>query len=94
MCVIDPECWLTTWHSRFKNLDIKWLRSPFGAHPDTFDAKSMLAFAISQGRDNEILDSGLANNKALARSRADELGSGLSRKHLERSGGSWSAVIS
>jgi len=61
VCVVDPEPWLNTWHRRFAALDIKWLRSPMGAHPDLFDKNSMLAFAHNQDRNRELLDSGVVN---------------------------------
>jgi hypothetical protein len=53
-CVIDPEPWLSTWRRRFSALDIKWLRSPAMAHPDLFDQQSLLAFACSHGRTQEL----------------------------------------
>ena len=58
VCVIDPEPWMNTWHNRFKALDIKWLRSPAGAHPDIFDMHSLLAFAHQRNRQHDLLDSG------------------------------------
>lgn len=61
VCVVDPEPWLTTWHRRFKALEIKWLRSPAGAHPDIFDKSSLLAFAVNAGRNHDLLDSGALN---------------------------------
>ena len=68
ICVVDPEGWMRTWHRRFKTLDIKWLRSPSGAHPDLFDARSLQAFAGLNGRTDELLDSGAVNQdlRALA----------------------------
>ena len=61
VCVVDPEPWMSTWHKRFRALDIKWLRSPTGAHPDLFDTRSLLAFAALHGRTDELLDSGAVN---------------------------------
>eukprot|EP00438_Fugacium_kawagutii_P006816 Skav227014 [mRNA] locus=scaffold456:55310:56680:+ [translate_table: standard] len=61
VCVIDPEPWLNSWHRKFKALDIKWLRSPAGAHPDIFDMHSLLAFAHQRDRVHDLLDSGAVN---------------------------------
>jgi hypothetical protein len=59
VCVVDPAPWLNTWQQRFKALGIKWLRSPAGAHPDTFDNESLHAFALQQDRKHELLESGV-----------------------------------
>ena len=61
VCVVDPgDAWIHTWHERFKALQIKWLRSPMGAHPDTFDSNSLLAYAHSTGRaEADTYDSGV-----------------------------------
>ncbi|CAK9100707.1 Hypothetical protein (Fragment) [Durusdinium trenchii] len=61
VCVVDPGGWLSTWHARFKALQIQWLRSPVGAHPDIFDMHSLLAFATRTERCDELLDSGAVN---------------------------------
>ncbi|CAE7214885.1 unnamed protein product [Symbiodinium pilosum] len=66
VCVVDPEPWISTWHKRFKALDIRWLRSPTGAHPDLFDARSLLAYATLHGRTDELLDSGAVNEELRA----------------------------
>ena len=66
VCVIDPsDIWLHAWKTRFQSLKIAWLRSPIGAHPDTFDVSSLFAYAVRQGRQDEILDSGV--NKKVVR---------------------------
>ncbi|GMI07116.1 hypothetical protein TrVE_jg4737 [Triparma verrucosa] len=60
VCVVDPgDTWMHTWHERFKALQIKWLRSPMGAHPDAFDVNSLLAYATSTGRAHDMFDSGV-----------------------------------
>lgn len=63
VCVVDPEPWLTTWHRRFKALDIKWLRSPVGAHPDLFDKHSLLAHAVNHDRKHDMMDSGVVSQE-------------------------------
>ena len=63
ICVIDPEPWMKAWHKRFKALDIHWLRSPAGAHPDLFDMRSLLAYAVTNGRTDELLESGAVNQQ-------------------------------
>lgn len=64
VCVVDPgDAWLQTWHERFKALQIKWLRSPMGAHPDAFDINSMLAYATTEGRAKDMFDSGVDKKK-------------------------------
>lgn len=55
-CVVDPEPWLMTWRRRFSALDIKWLRSPAMAHPDMFDEASLMAFACTHNREDELLN--------------------------------------
>ena len=76
ICVVDPkEGWLKSWHQRFKTLEIKWLRSPAGAHPDVFDMYSLLAFAVrSQRQSTDFLDSGALNPDLRS---LPEAGSGL-----------------
>ncbi|CAJ1339093.1 unnamed protein product [Effrenium voratum] len=63
VCVVDPEPWLSTWHKRFASLGIRWLRSPTGAHPDLFDARSLLAYAAMHGRTSELLESGAVDQE-------------------------------
>mmetsp|Transcript_137199 Transcript_137199/g.293107 ORF Transcript_137199/g.293107 Transcript_137199/m.293107 type:complete len:491 (+) Transcript_137199:77-1549(+) len=63
VCIVDPAPWLDTWHKRFKALDIKWLRSPAGAHPDTFDKNTLLAFAENHDRKHEFLESGVVSKE-------------------------------
>ena len=64
VCVVDPgDTWLATWHERFKALQIKWLRSPAGAHPDAFDSNSLLSYALSNGRAHDMYDSGVDKKK-------------------------------
>jgi len=74
--VIDPKPWLSMWRSRFESLEIQWLRSPAVAHPDIFDAFSLQSFAMTQGREGELLDSGAADSKDV-------------RGLFEVSGGAW-----
>lgn len=63
VCVIDPAPWLSTWEHRFKALEIEWLRSPATAHPDLFDALSLMEFARRSGREAELFDSGSGDDK-------------------------------
>lgn len=65
VCVVDPEPWLSTWRQRFRHVGIEWLRSPTIAHCDTFDASAMLAFAGTNNRTNELLDSGCVDKKLM-----------------------------
>jgi hypothetical protein len=66
VCVIDANPnWLDEWEKNFKALDITFLRSPAVAHSCFFDRNALLAFAISEGRENELLDSGCSEIKSL-----------------------------
>jgi len=66
VCVIDPSGdWLVGWKENFSKLDIKFLRSPALAHPDAFDENALLAFAVSQGREHELLASGCSDTTRL-----------------------------
>ena len=62
VCVIDPSGdWMVGWKENFSKLDITFLRSPALAHPDAFDENALLAFAVSQGREKELLASGCSD---------------------------------
>lgn len=63
VCVVDGHPWMSTWRQRFQHLNIEWLRSPTIAHPDTFDAGAMLAFAGKNERTKELLESGCVDRK-------------------------------
>lgn len=65
VCVIDPAPWLSTWANRFRALEIEWLRSPATAHPDLFDALSLMEFARRCGREDELFDSGAGCDKEI-----------------------------
>ena len=66
ICVIDPSPqWLDQWEKNFKTLDITFLRSPSVAHCSYFDENALLAYAIHEGRDDELLESGCSNIKSL-----------------------------
>ncbi|KAL7544271.1 hypothetical protein ACHAWF_007651 [Thalassiosira exigua] len=66
VCVIDPkDTWLRSWSENFSRLGIEFLRSPAMAHPDHFDMNALLAFAIANDRENELLESGCANIRKL-----------------------------
>jgi len=62
-CVVDPEPWLTTWRRRFSALNIKWLRSPAMAHPDLFDMASLMAFAGTRDREDELLECSVVHSE-------------------------------
>lgn len=63
--VVDPSQWMDKWASNFRTLEIDYLRSPALAHPDHFDVNALLAYAVSQGRENELIESGCGKIKAL-----------------------------
>ena len=64
--VVDPsERWMDKWAENFQTLEIDYLRSPALAHPDHFDVNSLLAYAVSHGRENELIESGCGKIKAL-----------------------------
>jgi hypothetical protein len=59
VAIVDPSpSWLSQWGKKFEILDIQTLRSPAMAHPDLFDQNSLLAFAIANGREKELIESG------------------------------------
>mmetsp|Transcript_20580 Transcript_20580/g.59723 ORF Transcript_20580/g.59723 Transcript_20580/m.59723 type:complete len:484 (-) Transcript_20580:3150-4601(-) len=59
VCVIDVhDTWLHSWKKNFDTLDIEFLRSPALAHPNLFDQKALLAYAVANNRTNELHDSG------------------------------------
>jgi hypothetical protein len=65
-CVIDRnKTWMEEWQSNFDRLSIENLRSPALAHPDLFDPHALLSFAIRQGRESELLESGCGDIKKL-----------------------------
>jgi hypothetical protein len=62
VCVVDPSGdWMVGWKENFSKLDITFLRSPALAHPDAFDENALLAFAVSEGREDELLASGCSD---------------------------------
>ncbi|KAL7480934.1 hypothetical protein ACHAW6_006605, partial [Cyclotella cf. meneghiniana] len=66
VCVVDPnEKWLDEWSDNFKRLGIEFLRSPAIAHPDHFDMRSLLAYAVLSGREDELIESGCAEIRKL-----------------------------
>eukprot|EP00804_Cyclotella_cryptica_P018221 CCRYP_005960-RA/>CCRYP_005960-RA protein AED:0.03 eAED:0.03 QI:75/1/1/1/1/1/3/59/463 len=66
VCVVDPnEKWLSEWTDNFKRLGIEFLRSPAIAHPDHFDLRSLLAYAVLSGREAELIESGCAEIRKL-----------------------------
>ena len=66
VCVIDgSEDWMADWDKNFATLDIQFLRSPALAHPDAFDPNALLAFAVANGREDELIDSGCRDLKCL-----------------------------
>lgn len=66
ICVVDPNPnWLDQWERNFKTLDILFLRSPALAHSCYFDQNALLAYAISEGREDELLESGCSDIKSL-----------------------------
>ena len=66
VCVVDPsDTWMHGWTEKFHELDIQFLRSPVMAHPDHFDQNALLAFAMTNDRQDELLESGCANISSL-----------------------------
>lgn len=66
ICVIDPNpIWLNEWERNFQTLGISFLRSPALAHCSYFDQNALLAYAISEGREDELLESGCSDIKSL-----------------------------
>ncbi len=66
VCVVDPHPkWLQGWSTNFDRLGIEFLRSPVMAHPDHFDINALLAYAIANGREHELIESGCYDNKSL-----------------------------
>jgi lysine/ornithine N-monooxygenase len=66
VCIIDPHSsWMQKWKDSFQKLDIKYLRSPVLAHVNLFDTNALLAYAVEQGRESELYESGLFDRKEL-----------------------------
>lgn len=66
VCVVDThDDWLVDWQRNFDTLDIRYLRSPVLAHPNMFDRDALLSYAVAQGRQNELLESGCFDIKNL-----------------------------
>ena len=66
ICVIDPNSqWLDQWEKNFNTLDISFLRSPTLAHCSYFDKNALLAYAFTEGREDELLESGCSEIKSL-----------------------------
>ncbi len=66
VAVIDPSPqWMAQWRQHFSALGITVLRSPAMAHPDLFDMNALLAFATSQGRSSELVESGCGDIASL-----------------------------
>ena len=66
VCVIDPNSqWLDQWEKNFNTLDISFLRSPAVAHCSYFDKSALLAYAFTEGREDELLESGCSEIKSL-----------------------------
>mmetsp|Transcript_45599 Transcript_45599/g.111024 ORF Transcript_45599/g.111024 Transcript_45599/m.111024 type:complete len:565 (+) Transcript_45599:110-1804(+) len=66
VCVIDiGHGWLTSWKNNFDRLGIQYLRSPALAHPDMFDPNALLTYAVMNGREDELIESGCGDIKSL-----------------------------
>mmetsp|Transcript_14442 Transcript_14442/g.34820 ORF Transcript_14442/g.34820 Transcript_14442/m.34820 type:complete len:486 (-) Transcript_14442:52-1509(-) len=66
ICVVDPnDSWLGGWSENFARLGIKFLRSPAMAHPDHFDMNALLAYAVANDREDELIESGCAQIREL-----------------------------
>ncbi|KAK1736822.1 FAD-NAD(P)-binding protein [Skeletonema marinoi] len=66
VCVVDPSGeWLGRWNDNFDRLGIEYLRSPALAHPDHFDINSLLAYAVANDREDELVESGCAQIRKL-----------------------------
>jgi len=56
-CVVldaSADEWMAAWRTRFRNLQIKHLRSPLFFHPDPRDRDGLLAFAHFTDRADEL----------------------------------------
>ena len=57
VCVMDPGShFCDDWNTRFEALKIEHLRSPAFAHPKAYEPVALLNFAVSQGREHELLN--------------------------------------
>ncbi|KAL7476516.1 hypothetical protein ACHAW6_002372, partial [Cyclotella cf. meneghiniana] len=66
VCVVDPnEKWLDEWSDNFERLGIEFLHSPAIAHLDHFDMRSLLAYVVLSGREDELIESGCAKIRKL-----------------------------
>lgn len=66
VCVIDVhDSWLHSWKKNFETLGIEFLRSPALAHPNLFDQNALLAYAVTNDRTNELLESGCFDRSEL-----------------------------
>jgi FAD-NAD(P)-binding len=66
VAIVDPSPrWLSQWRERFEILGIQTLRSPAMAHPDLFDQNALLAFAMANGREKELIESGCGDITSL-----------------------------
>jgi hypothetical protein len=75
VCVIDPHSeWMEGWKEKFRALDIDFLRSPALAHPNAFDKNALLAYAIENNREDELIESGCSDQKSLLRLGETQIG--------------------
>ena len=57
VCVMDPgHHFCDEWNTRFEALEIDHLRSPAFAHPRAYEPEALMNFAVSQGREHELLN--------------------------------------
>lgn len=63
VCVIDPNPdWTRAWNDDFSRLEIAFLRSPAMAHPDHFDANALQSYAVANGREDELFETGVVSH--------------------------------
>lgn len=66
VCVVDSHStWMESWQRNFDTLGIQHLRSPVLAHPNLFDPMALLCFAVENGREDELYESGCFDIKSL-----------------------------
>lgn len=76
ICVVDPNpTWLYQWEQNFQTLDISFLRSPAVAHCSYFDKHALVAYAVSEGREKELYESGISDIRSLQGTELPQIGS-------------------
>ena len=71
--VMDPGLhFCDDWNTRFEALKIEHLRSPAFAHPKAYEPVALMNFAVSQGREHELLNVPVLASSARYASAMDE----------------------